>query len=195
MGWRLWLPFVALTACAVPSAAAPLCVASVGSVPVLDPLSTSAAPGELTVTCSDLAVGPFSVNVQQFFNTSVVPSGTPTLTTTLGTTYNGTFSGANSVLFTGVSVTGPDFGFTTGDILVNPSLFPPPGPGAPPIQIVAFLSATGAASLPISNPQRTVAIVGPTAAVPEPGTLMLLGIGFAVWRGARRLRPTSVERR
>jgi hypothetical protein len=124
-----------------------------------------------------------------------VQSGTPTLTTTLGTTYSGTFSGANAVLFADVSVLGPDFGFTTGDILVNPSLLGAPAPGSPPIQVLAFVSATGVFSLPISDPQRIVAFVGPTAAVPEPGTLMLLGLGLAAWRGARRLRPTSVERR
>jgi PEP-CTERM motif-containing protein len=188
MGWRLWLPFVALTACAVPSAAAPLCVASVGSVPVLDPLSTSAAPGELTVTCSDLAVGPSLVNVQQFFNTSVVQSGTPDLVTTLGTTYPGVFTGPNAVTFLGVSVLGPAFGFTIEDILVNPSLL---GAGA---QVVSFVSVSPSSSLPIPNPQQTVAIVGPSP-VPEPGTLMLFGIGFAAWRGARRLRPTRVRRR
>ncbi len=195
MGWRVSIAIVALMGFAVPSAAAPMCLTSVGSVPLFEPLSTSGEAGELTVTCSDLAVGPFLVNVQQFFNTSVVPTGTPTLTTTLGTTYGGTFSGANSVLFTGVSVLGPAFGFTTGDILVNPSLLGAPAPGLPPLQVVAFLSVTEASSLPISNPQRTVGLVGPTAAVPEPGSLMLLGLGFAAWRGARRLRPTSVERR
>lgn len=195
MSWRVSIAIVALLGFAVPSGAAPLCLTSVGSVPVLDPLSTSAEPGELTLTCSDLAVGPFLVDVQEFFNTSVVPSGTPTLTTTLGTTYNGTFSGVNSVLFTGVSVLGPAFGFTTGDILVNPSLLGSPVPGGPPTQVLVFVSATGGSSLPISFPQRTVALVGPTATVPEPGTLMLLGIGFAAWRGARRLGPTSVARR
>jgi hypothetical protein len=189
MSWRLPLAIFALMAFAVPSEAAPMCVASVGSVPVLDPLSTSAAPGELTVTCSDLAVGPSLVNIQQFFNTSVVQSGTPELITTQGTTYTGMFFGPNSVAFLGVSVLGPDFGFTTEDILLNPTLL---GTGA---QVVTFVSVTPAVSLPISNPQQTVAIVGPNTPVPEPGTLMLLGIGFAAWRGARELRPISVKPR
>ena len=182
MSWRIPLAIIALLAIAAPSNAAPLCTLTVATVPILDPLSTAAAPGDLTGSCSDLAVGPTFVTFSYFFNTDVVPSTTPTLTTDLNVAFNGTFFQANAVAFSNVSVSGPTFGFTIENILVNPSLL------GPNTQVVSFLSAAGV--LPISNPQNAVALVG--TPVPEPGSLILLGIGLAAWRGTRPRRGTSV---
>ena len=179
MSWRVPLAITALLAIAAPSNAAPLCTLTVATVPTLDPLSTAAAPGNLTGSCSDLAVGPTLVNFSYFFNTSVVPSTTPTLTTDLDVTFSGTFAGPARVDFSNVSVPGPTFGFTIENILVNPSLL---GQNS---QVVSFLSATPPGAAPISNAQNTVALVG--TPVPEPGSLILLGIGLAAWRGTRGL--------
>ena len=189
MNWRVSLATIALLGIATPSAAAPLCTTNPFVPAILSATSTAAEPAELSFTCSGLAAGVTLVDFSYFFNTNVVAGSTPTLTTTGNLVYAGVIGGGNFVTFEDVAMFGlSGFEFTIADILVNPSLL---GAGA---SVVSFLSASGAGTETpsISNPQNLVAfVVADVVTVPEPGTFVLLAMGFSAWRGAQLLKARS----
>jgi hypothetical protein len=182
----LMLSIVASTAEAVPIT----CVSSVSPTPppTLDPLSESAAIGNLTITCGgdDPAT---IVSLSAFFNVSVIGAATPLLSDGVNT-YEGTIvPGGNQVVFSDLSIDPRGVTLELENIFVNPLAF---GPGT---QILAFVSLSSDGAVALQDPQQLVAVTGTLPEpVPEPGSALLMLTGFAgLWANLRRRRARRSE--
>lgn len=168
---KLLLAFAVLLA--MPTAkGAVICMAGVASFPTLDPLSNSAAVGELTADCGGGAAGdpPLIAIFQAFYNVPLLTTVTPLLSDGLNS-YTGSIS-SNSVAFIDVSIDPLGDNFVLQNVFVDASLQPEN------FLFAAFLSITAA---PVMNANQAVAINGVIGnAVPEPSVILLLLMGLCL---------------
>jgi PEP-CTERM motif-containing protein len=166
-----------------------ICEAGAASIPVLDPLSTSAAVGDFTLACSGgVEMDPLPrVNFQAFFNVPLLQTVTPILTDGVND-YSGIFTGSG-VVFLAIPLNPVASSFAIQQIFVNPSL------QAEGFEFIAFLSASSEIAVAIRNPIQTVAVNGSVAAaVPEPSTGLLLASASAAAMLTLRQRRAAVPR-
>ena len=173
-----------LLAAASPSFAAPLCLSSTpANLLVLDPALSSAQLADLTLSCSGGHAGdpPATFTFQLFFGVQLLGTTAPTLSD--GTTSDLGVVSSNQATFQNVAV---DLFDAT---LVFSQLFVDPSAAADGLLYTAFVAASGASPLPISNPSVTLAINGvrESAQVGEPASLALVSsAATALWWFRRR---------
>ena len=139
---------------AVASAGSLACVSGAASVPGFNPISTSGAVGDFTLTCTGGDPGyPVAVSFDYFLNAAVITPGSWILTNGLNGYYSGTVnSPGNDLNFQHVVFTPPGSGVVTWmveNIFVNPSQ------SAPGYQFAEMVSITGA-NIPISGSSQVV---------------------------------------
>jgi PEP-CTERM motif len=148
------------------------CLAGVESVPIFDPLATSAEVGDYTLTCGGgTSVSPLPlVTVEAVLNVNLLQTVTPTLTDGVNS-YTGVFGQGNQVKFSNVAFdpTGIDFEFE--NFFVDPSAEPP---GFPFQEDTSF---SGPLLIGVTSSIQVVAMNGD---IPEPSTWLLAAGALAV---------------
>lgn len=160
-----------------------ICNTGAASVPVFDPSSVSGAVGDYTLDCTGgipvLPPDPVpEMNVSAFMNVSVLNTGGWILTDGVNNT-PGVLGNSNEIDFVGVPFNPPGTEhvfFKVENIFVNPS------GEAPGFQFKEDSTISGNIALTINLPVQLVAV----NAVPEPSSLIFVGIGLGTILFCRR---------
>jgi hypothetical protein len=164
---------------------APLtCTVSVPSVTIVHVLGP-ADVGDIAVSCTGDPAVATTFALDAFFNASVAPSSTPLLTMD-AIDYAGVIEATigNKVTFTDLPLMS-DLSFLISGIAIETAQLGFSTTGVP-TQVVTFLSARPGGTLPLANPQQTVALLVPQATVPEPAVLILSCVGLLGAAAAQR---------